>query len=108
MQGDSDGHMLVGEASGANKAGGCLEGVSPFAITMGAWQRLTTSASALRSGAVRSRVAAVVGRSLMASESRPFRGGDSTKCETIHSPPESMTDSIYPVQAPSNHNHPGD
>jgi hypothetical protein len=58
MQGDSDGHMLVGEASGANKAGGCLEGVSPFAITMGAWQRLTTPASALRSGVVEARVAA--------------------------------------------------
>ena len=33
--------MLVGESSGANKVGGCLEGVSPFAATVGAWQRLT-------------------------------------------------------------------
>lgn len=30
--------MLVGEASGVNKAGGCREGVSPFAATVGAWQ----------------------------------------------------------------------
>ena len=33
--------MPVWEASGANKVGGCLEGVSPFAATVGAWQRLT-------------------------------------------------------------------
>ena len=62
MRGDPGGHMPVGEASGANKVGGCLEGVSPFAATVGAWQRLTTSASALRSGVVRSRVATVAGR----------------------------------------------
>lgn len=62
MRGDPGGHMPVGEASGANKAGGCLEGFSPFAATVGAWQRLTTSASALRSGVVRSRVATVAGR----------------------------------------------
>ena len=46
--------MPVGESSGANKAGGCLEGVSPFAFTVGAWQRLATPALALRSGVVRS------------------------------------------------------
>ena len=26
---------------------------------------------------------------------------------TIHSPPESMADTIYPLQAPPTHNHPG-
>ena len=26
---------------------------------------------------------------------------------TIHSPPESMADPFYPLQAPPNHNHPG-
>lgn len=40
MRGDPGRHMLVGEASGANKVGGCLEGVSPFTTTVGAWQRL--------------------------------------------------------------------
>lgn len=50
--------MLVGEASG----GGRPEGVSPFVATVGVWQRLTTPASALRSGVVRSRVATVAGR----------------------------------------------
>lgn len=34
--------MLVGEASGANKAGGRPEGIFPFVATVGAWQRLTT------------------------------------------------------------------
>lgn len=33
--------MLVRESSGANKARRFLEGVSPFAATVGAWQRLT-------------------------------------------------------------------
>jgi hypothetical protein len=50
--------MLVGEASGVNKAGGRPEGVSPFVATVGVWQRLTTPASALRSGVVEARVAA--------------------------------------------------
>ena len=57
--------MLVGEASGANKAGGRPEGIFPFVATVGVWQRLTTPASALCSGVVEARVAAVVGRSLM-------------------------------------------
>ena len=58
MQGDPGRHVLVGEASGVNKAGGCPEGVSPFVATVGVWQRLTTPASALRSGVVEARVAA--------------------------------------------------
>ena len=32
---------------------------------------------------------------------------DPVCCRTIHSPPESMADSIYPLQAPPTHNHPG-
>ena len=44
------------------QAGGCPEGVSPFAATVGAWQRLTTPAAVLRSGVVRSRVTTVAGR----------------------------------------------
>lgn len=41
MRGDPDGHMLVGEVSGANKAGGCPRKFLPFTATVGAWQRLT-------------------------------------------------------------------
>ena len=29
-------------------------------------------------------------------------------CRTFHSPPESMADTIYPLQAPPTHNYPGD
>lgn len=54
MQGDPDGHMLVGEASGVNKARGSVS----LCCHSGRLAEAHYPASALRSGAVRSRVAA--------------------------------------------------